>query len=211
MEDNMFSYEEIVNLIKEDIKKESRFCYQDLVEYTHSADRQLFIEEIVGGTGSAVDNMIRFWNTEDDKAGIPIEERKPIKLYIDSPGGSLLDTFTIIDSMSMSKTPVWTICTGTAYSGGFFIFIAGARRIAYPHASFLFHEGSITSVSGTANQFANYSNFYKRQLKMLKDITLQYTNITEEKYAEIQNEDFWLSAKEATELGICDEIAKEFV
>jgi ATP-dependent Clp protease protease subunit len=211
MEDNMFSYEEIVNLIKEDIKKESRFCYQDLVEYTHSADRQLFIEEIVGGTGSAVDNMIRFWNTEDDKAGIPIEERKPIKLYIDSPGGSLLDTFTIIDSMSMSKTPVWTICTGTAYSGGFFIFIAGARRIAYPHSSFLFHEGSITSVSGTANQFANYSNFYKRQLKMLKDITLQYTNITEEKYAEIQNEDFWLSAKEATELGICDEIAKEFV
>ena len=110
----------------------------------------------------------------------------------------------------MSKTPVYTINTGTAYSGGFFIFIAGHKRFAYPLSSFLFHEGSVGN-GGTASQFANFAAFYKTQLKQLKQVVLKYTKIDEDKYKEIQKDDFWLTANEALELGVCDIITEEFV
>lgn len=109
----------------------------------------------------------------------------------------------------MSKTPVWTINVGTAYSGGFFTFICGDRRIAYPHSSFLYHEGS-AGTEGTANQFENFAAFYKRRLEQLKQIVLEKTKISEEKYTAIQKDDFWMSAEDALELGCVDIIADNF-
>ena len=184
--------------------------FDSILENVNACDRQIYLGEITPEVGDAVDNGIRFWNAVDDENRTPIEDRKPIRIYIDSPGGSLTGTFTIINSIEMSKTPVYCVNIGTAYSGGFFIFIAGHKRIAYPLSSFLYHEGS-TETGGTAGQFANYAAFYKKQLKQLKDIVLKYTKISEEKYKEIQKDDFWLDANEALEYGVCDEIAKEFI
>ena len=92
----------------------------------------------------------------DDEAKIPVEERKPIKIYIQSPGGMLTSTFTMIDSIKLSKTPVYTIAMGETYSGGFFTFLAGHKKFAYPHASFLYHEGA-TANGGDANKFRNFA------------------------------------------------------
>jgi ATP-dependent Clp protease protease subunit len=184
--------------------------FDAIMENVQAFDRHVYIGEISEETGDAVDSAIRFWNTVDNESNIPVEERKPIKIYINSPGGSLTGTFTCIDAIRMSKTPVWTIATGTAYSGGFFIFIVGHKRIAYPLSSFLFHEGS-TGCGGTSGQFDNYAAFYKVQLKQLKEVVLKHTAITEEKYKEIQREDFWLTAKDAIDFGVCDIIAEELV
>jgi ATP-dependent Clp protease protease subunit len=184
--------------------------FDAIMEAAQAFNRQVYIGEITEETGDAIDSAIRFWNWVDEESNTPIEERKPIKIYINSPGGSLTGTFTIINAIEMSKTPVYTINTGTAYSGGFFIFIAGHKRFAYPLSSFLFHEGSVGN-GGTASQFANFAAFYKTQLKQLKQVVLKYTKIDEEKYKEIQKDDFWLTADEALELGICDEIIKEFI
>ena len=160
---------------------------------------------IFSGTG-----YIRFWNKYDDKRNIPIEDRKPIKIYIDSNGGCLSDTFTMIDAIKLSKTPVWTICTGAAYSGGFFTFIAGHRRFAYDHASFLYHEGA-TATGADAGKFRNYAEFYQKELEQLKEVTLKYTKITPEEYKEHIKDDWWMTADEALKYGVCDEITKEFV
>lgn len=184
--------------------------FDSILETFQAYDRQMYIGEITEDTGDAIDSAIRFWNKVDDELELPYEERKPIKIYINSPGGSLTGTFTIINSIEMSKTPVWTIATGTAYSGGFFIFIAGHKRFAYPLSSFLFHEGS-TGNSGTAGQFANYAAFYKIQLNQLREVVLKYTKIGEEKYKEIQKDDFWLTANEALMYGVCDEIIEEMI
>ena len=184
--------------------------FDSIMENFQAFDRQVYIGEITEETGDAIDSAIRFWNKVDNESNTPIEERAPIKIYIDSPGGSLLGTFTCIDAIKMSKTPVYTIATGTAYSGGFFIFIVGHKRFAYSLSSFLFHEGSAGN-SGTAGQFANFAAFYKTQLKQLKEIVLNHTKIDEEKYKEIQKDDFWLTAPEALKLGICDEILKELI
>lgn len=195
----------VVNNVKEDIK-----TFEDIINIDGSLKREIYVGDIVEGIGQTVDGYIRFWNHYDDIHNVPVEEREPIKVYIDSNGGCLNDTFTMIDSIAMSKTPVWTICTGAAYSGGFFTFIAGHKRFAYPHASFLYHEGA-TSTGADAGKFRNYADFYQKELNQLKDITLKYTKITPEEYQEHIKDDWWFTSEEALKFGVCDEISKEFV
>lgn len=210
MDEFYFDELELTDFIKNVVKKmkteENNFdAYVDL---TTAVNRELFLGNINYGTGAYIENYIRFWNRQDELKNIPVEERKPIKIYIDSQGGSLTDTFTIIDAISLSKTPVWTINIGTAYSGGFFSFIAGHKRIAYPSASFLYHEGACGN-TGDAGKFRNFAAFYEKQLNYLKTITLKYTKISEEEYEKHIKDDWWITADEAIDLGICDEIAKE--
>lgn len=200
-------FNQLINDLVEN--KGERKSFDNVIETAQTLDRNLYLGDIDENTGSIIDTAIRFWNKVDAENETPIEDREPIKLYIDSPGGSLLSTFTIIDSIQLSKTPVWTINVGTAYSGGFFTFICGDRRIAYPHSSFLYHEGS-AGTEGTANQFENFAAFYKRRLEQLKQIVLEKTKISEEKYTAIQKDDFWMSAEDALELGCVDIIADNF-
>lgn len=184
--------------------------FSKLLEISDTLNRTIIIEEIDSESGVVAESLIRFWNRYDNLKNIPIEERQPIKIYLDSPGGYLTSTLTIIDAINLSKTPVWTINIGEAYSGGFFIFINGHKRIAYPNCSFLYHEGS-TRVGGDANKFQNSADFYKLQRKRLKDITLKATNITEELYNEHIKDDWYMFAEEAIELGVADEIATELI
>ena len=195
----------LVENVQEDAKS-----FEDILNLDNSLDRHLYIADIESGIGSTIDSMIRFWNRRDEEEGLNIEERKPIKIYIDSCGGSLTDAFTIIDSIRMSKTPVITIATGCAYSAGFFIFISGHKRIAYPHASFLYHEGSATN-GGTASQFRNFADFYDIQLTQLKQIVLNYTDIDEDEYNKHKKDDWWMTAEDAINYGMADKIAEEFI
>lgn len=204
-----FDLEDILNSANENVKKDIR-GFEDIINLDGSLKREVYVYDIVNGTGASVDGYIRFWNSYDDKHNIPIEEREPIKIYIDSCGGSLIDTLTIVDSIKLSKTPVWTITLGSAYSGGFFIACSGHKRFGYPHSSFLFHEGS-TGTGGTSGQFENYAIFYRVQLKQLKDIVLSNTRITEEEYSDIKREDIWYTAQEAIEKGIIDGITTELI
>lgn len=194
-------------LIKAD---KDQYDFGDIADLSNALNRQLNIGEIDGNVGDAIDSYIKFFNRQDEQDDIPVEERVPIKIYIDSPGGDLIATFTMINSIRMSKTPVWTINIGAAYSGGFFTFIAGHKRFAYPLASFLFHEGS-TGTSGDAGKFRNFADFYKKELDNLKKIVLEYTDITEEDYEKHINDDWWFTAEEALEYSICDEITKELI
>lgn len=201
----------ITDLVKSLIESDKdQYDFGDITDLSNALNRQLNVGEIDGNVGDAIDSYIRFFNRQDEQDGIPIEERVPIKIYIDSPGGDLIATFTMINSIRMSKTPVWTINIGAAYSGGFFTFIAGHKRFAYPLASFLFHEGS-TGTSGDAGKFRNFADFYKKELDNLKKVVLEYTDITEEDYEKHINDDWWFTAEEALEYGICDEITKELI
>lgn len=188
----------------------SKIDFENILDYSNSLDRQLYIGDITEGVGIAVDTVIRFWNKYDEDHNIQITDRKPIRIYIDSPGGSLTDTLTVIDTIKLSKTPVYTICVGCAYSGGFFIFISGHKRYCYPNSTFLYHEGS-TANGGDAGKFRNFAEFYDKQLEVLKQITVSNTNIDEELYEKHRRDDWWMLASEALDLGVCDEILKELI
>jgi ATP-dependent Clp protease protease subunit len=202
---------ELIEIISNgEIEKANEISFSNVLDLTSAMNREIFIGTIVPGLGKDVDQVIRFWNNYDNAKEIPVECREPIKIYIDSLGGDLIETFTMIDSISMSKTPVWTICTGAAYSGGFFTFIAGHKRFAYPLSSFLYHEGS-TGTSGDASKFRNFAAFYEKQMKQLKEVVLKYTTIDEDTYEKHIKDDWWFTAEEALEYGICDEISKELI
>ena len=204
-----FDLDNLVDALAENVKDDIK-TFEDVINLDGAVNREVYVGDICSGLGQTVEGYIRFWNKYDDKRNIPIEDRKPIKIYIDSNGGCLSDTFTMIDAIKLSKTPVWTICTGAAYSGGFFTFIAGHRRFAYGHASFLYHEGA-TATGADAGKFRNYAEFYQKELEQLKEVTLKYTKITPEEYKEHIKDDWWMTAEEALKYGVCDEIAKEFV
>ena len=207
--------ETIYKLISRLLNKEDEKIkdFSSVLNLSSQLAREVFIGDVIDEEiGDAVEGAIRFWNRADDERCIKPEDREPIKVYINTPGGSLHATLTMVDAIKMSKTPVITINTGTAFSGGFFVFIAGHKRVSYPNATFLFHEGS-TGGGGPqdAGKFRNYASFYDKMLEKLKVLTLENTKIKEEVYDKHKLDDWWIFAEEAMKLGICDEIISEFI
>ena len=95
--------------------------YEDLDE------RIIWIDdEITEGNTIPVTKAILRWNKEDKD--IPIEERKPIKILIFSPGGDLYTTLALVDIMLLSKTPVYTYNMGIAMSGGLLLICSPLSR-----------------------------------------------------------------------------------
>lgn len=202
-----FDINDLMVCLEENVKEDVT-SFEDIINLKSSLDREIYLSDISDGIGAVISSIISYWNKIDkdtmDSCG------KPISIIIDSPGGSLTDTFTIIDAIKLSKTPVHTIVIGTAYSGGCLVAMTGHKRYAYPHASFMLHEGS-TSTGGDSHKFINYSKFYQLQLKQLRDIVISNTKMTDEFYESIKRDDYWLTAEEAKEMGVIDEIIKECI
>lgn len=202
-----FDINDLMVCLEENVKEDVT-SFEDIINLKSSLDREIYLSDISDGIGAVISSVISYWNKIDKDT--MDNYRKPISIIIDSPGGSLTDTFTIIDAIKLSKTPVHTIVIGTAYSGGCLVAMTGHKRYAYPHASFMLHEGS-TSTGGDSHKFINYSKFYQLQLKQLRDIVISNTNMTDEFYESIKRDDYWLTAEEAKEMGMIDEIIKECI
>ena len=142
-------------------------------------------------------------NRED--AGIPVEERKPILLYLSSRGGDLDAGFELLDVIQSSKTPVYTINFGYQYSMGFLIGIAGHRRFASRNAKFLIHDGnSIVWDSGAKAQ--DRMEFNKRVEARVRDYILSVSRLSPEEYDANYRVEWYMFADEAKEKGFVDEI-----
>ena len=122
----------------------------ELVTYwQNDNDRVFWIEgEIMDTLFEYSKQIIRF-NKEDK--GIPVEDRQPIKFFIDSPGGDLETTLAFIGLVGISKTPIVTINAGIAYSAAGIILMSGHKRYALPNSQALIHTGSC-NLGGTYSQ-----------------------------------------------------------
>lgn len=188
---------------------ENDFDPENVIHKYQFVERKLYLDnEIIEATGRQFLERIQFWNAEDEFNDTPIEERIPIQIYIDSPGGLLTTSLEIVDAIHNSKTPVYTIVTGTAYSGAFFITIAGHKRLAFKNSTFLFHEGSGGAL-GDAHKVLQQADFYKDLLKQIKNHVLKSTKITSELYEKHKTDDWYFGAKQAKKLGVIDEICKD--
>lgn len=96
---------------------------------------------------------IKKWNAEDK--GIAPEERKPIKIFINSDGGSVDTVLHIIDMIHLSKTPIYTIGMGRVYSAGGLLLMAGHKRYVFPHTSCLIHDGSSGAIGSIGKMLDN--------------------------------------------------------
>ena len=181
----------------------------NISERYDTINRVLLLNGIDEAVGDAITHLIRMWNMADK--GIPVEERVPIKLFIDSSGGDLTSALMMADAITLSKTPVYTINMGTAYSGGLLVFVTGHKRYSFPSASFLFHEGSTSLGSIDAGKFKNYAGYYSNLIDRMKNYIIKNTKVDEELYKEKSRDDWWFFVDEAIELGFCDEIITEFI
>lgn len=135
------------------------------------------------------------------------DSKKDIKVYINSPGGSVTSGLAIYDTMQYVKPDVSTICIGTAASMGAVLLAAGAKgkRYALPNAQVLLHqvmggaEGQASDVAIAAKHIINTKN-------LLNQILVKHTKQKIKKIEEDTDRDFYMSAKQAKEYGIIDQI-----
>ena len=132
---------------------------------------------------------------------------KPIKIYIDSYGGYVYQCYGLLSIMKACKTPIHTIVTGCAMSCGFLMAITGHRRFAYPKSTLMYHQISSGAI-GKAKDIEERIVETKRLQKMLEQHTLEHTGITKSKLKEVYKAkfDWYMTAKEALELKVVDEI-----
>ena len=132
---------------------------------------------------------------------------RPIRLYIDSYGGSVYQCFGLLGIMENSKTPIDTIVIGVAMSAGFMIAIHGHKRFAYKHATLMYHQLSSMSWGKMADLEQDLEESKRLHKKMLEQ-TIKHTHITlrtlEDNYE--RKVDWYMPAEEALANGCIDEI-----
>ena len=133
-------------------------------------------------------------------------DREPIHLYISTRGGDAYECWGLIDTIRTMKTPVWGY-TYKAMSAGFFILIACDRRFMYQNGTLLYHQMQTGSV-GSLQDIIEDTEEAMRMQYLVEDLTLDCTNIPEERLNEIREKkiDWYIDSQTALELGIVDEI-----
>lgn len=145
------------------------------------------------------------YNREDK--GLPVEERKPIILYINSPGGSVINGYVLVDTILASKTPVYTVNFGECASMGFLIFLAGHKRFSLPRAQYLLHDGGLFSGYESTAKARDRMDFNSEKLEpMTKEYVLSRTTISPELYDENYRVEWYMLPEEAKEYGIVHSI-----
>ena len=177
---------------------------EELLYIKDLRQRKLFLDtEISQIEVSAIAHHILQYNCDDK--GLPPEKRKPILLYLVSNGGDVNAGFELIDIISKSKTPVYTINLGYWYSMGFLIGIAGHKRFATPNAKILMHDGSYF-VYNSVSKAQDQMRFQQKVEERIKDFVISRSNLTEEEYNGKYSSEWYLFAEDAKEKGFIDSI-----
>lgn len=163
-------------------------------------ERIIFLgDEVNDVTASLVVAQLLFLEAEDPD--------KDIQIYINSPGGSITAGMAIYDTMNYIKPDVSTICIGMAASMGAFLLAAGkkGKRFALPNAEVMIHQPS----GGTRGVAEDIRIHAERILKMRETINHILSEKTGQPLERIQRDtdrDFFMSAQDAKEYGIIDEV-----
>lgn len=139
-----------------------------------------------------------------------LKRNSEISLYINSPGGSVDDTMAIYDTMCFVGSPVATYCIGRAQSGAALILAAGTKgsRHALPHAKVMLHQ-PWGGVSGQAADIKIQAEEILKAKIMINEILAKHTGQTIEKIAAETERDRYMTAEEAKEYGLIDEVLHE--
>jgi len=134
----------------------------------------------------------------------------PLTLYINSDGGSIQDTFALIDVMRKSNKPVHTVGIGSVCSSAFMLFAAGTKgnRLISPTASIMCHQYSTDGLSGKYHDIKATAKEHelvnKRMIDLLKEFTDLDTTTIKKKL--LSPSDSYFTAQELVDLGVADDI-----
>ena len=136
-----------------------------------------------------------------------MDSEKPIKIYVNSPGGAADDGFALYDLMRFVRAPVYTIVTGMAASAATILLLGAARgrRLIMPHARVMLHQPS-TMVRGSAADISVSAKELIRLRKKANDLYARETGRPVEQIEKELSRDYWMSADEAVAYKIVDRI-----
>jgi ATP-dependent Clp protease protease subunit len=198
------------------MESENQYLIPTVIEKTSYGERaydiysRLLRERIIflgGPINDAVANTViaqlLFLAHEDPK--------KDIQLYINSPGGSVTAGMAIYDTMQFIRPDVATMCVGIAASMGAFLLAAGkkGKRLTLPNSEILLHQVAVDSIGGQATEIEISARQIIKTKARLNQILAKSTGQSLAKVEKDTERDFWLSAEEAKEYGVVDDIIKK--
>jgi ATP-dependent Clp protease protease subunit len=138
------------------------------------------------------------------------DSTKDIRLYINSPGGSVTAGMAIFDTMQHIKSDVTTICVGLAASMGSFLLMAGTKgkRFALPHSRIMIHQ----PMGGTRGQATDIEIEAREIVRIKKQLNLEYATRSGQPIEKIERDmdrDYFLSAEEAKNYGLIDRVIED--
>ncbi len=183
-----------------------------VVEQTNRGERaydifsRLLKERIIFITGPIEDGMaavvcaqMLFLEADNPK--------KEIALYINSPGGVVTSGMAIYDTMQFVKPAVSTLCFGQATSMGSLLLCGGEKdlRFALPHARVMVHQPS-GGFQGQASDIERHAEDIVKMKKRLNEVYVKHTGQDYEKIESTLDRDYFMTAEEAREFGLIDQV-----
>lgn len=196
--------EALVSIIKKDYVPNLQLPDPDLIDiYKDLNDRVIWLNDTIDDDSLNVIKLIMKYNKEDK--GIEIENRKPIRLFIDTNGGSVSVMTSIISAIKISKTPIWTINFCDALSAGALILAAGHKRFGMPGSTVLIHSGSC-AYSGTKEQAESANKYYQSLTSQADEQLFKNTKIDKKTYNKKAPYDWYLNTDDALKYGVIDKV-----
>lgn len=171
--------------------------------YRDEAERVYWVDQEIDSSLLDLVKMIMRCNKEDK--GKPVEERMPIKVFIDSPGGDVLALWTVINAIKISKTPVHTINYCTAFSAAADLLVAGHKRYALPGTNAMVHSGSCV-YGGTMEQAESMKKHFDKLGKKVTDYFLSRTKVDSKAFKKKAPADWYFDEQDMLDNGLIDEI-----
>lgn len=165
-------------------------------------DRIIFLgEDVNSASAGLVIAQLLFLESEDPE--------KEIYLYINSPGGSITDGMGIVDTMNYISCPVSTICVGMAASMGAVLLASGekGKRFATPNSEILIHQPLISGgLAGQTTEIKIHADHMVKTREKLNKLLSEKTGQSLEQIEKDTERDHYMTAQEALEYGLIDEI-----
>lgn len=179
----------------------------ELLTFYKDLERRVYwLEEEVTEHTLEIIRKIVAWNLEDE--GKDPADRKPIKLFFFSPGGDLDVNYALIDTIRMSKTPVYGINMGRCCSAAAYIYLSCHKRYMLPHSYFVFHQGS-GHFQGSYAEIVSQMEDYQSQVNELANFMKERTLFTEDEIADNIVTEWYVRREEALSKGVCHEIVDD--
>lgn len=190
----------MANILKETVRGTDCIKIEDEL----LSRREIFLtEEVNAETSNELIKQLMYLERQDSG--------KEITLYINSPGGEVISGLAVYDLISLMKSPVRTVCTGTAASMGAILFLAGKKREMLPHTRLMIHDPSFSGGSIGGKK----SHELRHELEKLDEVREALAKIIAEKTGrpleeiyDVTSDDTFYSAEEAITFGLATEIMK---
>ena len=190
----------MANILKETVRGTD--CIR--IEDDLLSKREIFLtEEVNAATSNELLKQLMYLERQDCQ--------KEITIYINSPGGEVISGLAVYDYISIMKTPVKTVCTGTAASMGAILFLAGKKREMLPHTRLMIHDPSYShnDIGGRKpHEIQQELDKLNETREALARIIAEKTGKSIEEIYEVTASDSFYSAKEAIDFGLATGIMK---